>query len=253
MDILFWKQQANLVAGTTLRNPSQKACNSMALHTGEEYAAIMENRRKLSDTLHIAITQWTFAHQTHSDHIFKVTKEHQGKGAICESDSIQVCDALYTKEKGIALGVFHADCVPVLLYDPIHGIIAAIHSGWQGTIKEITAKTISHLQQVEHVDPKQLHAYIGPSIAFSSFEVGQDVIDRIHNIHFDITNFIQKKQNGKYLMDNSGLNYQMLIHAGVPSQQIYVDKHDTFQQDMHFFSYRRKKDVGRHVSFILKR
>ena len=91
------------------------------------------------------------------------------KGSLHYEDGIADCDALYTTEKGIVLGVFHADCVPVLLYDPITSLVAAIHSGWQGTVKEITSKVVSHIIQTEGVDPANLQAYIGCAIEKKQF------------------------------------------------------------------------------------
>ena len=102
-----------------------------------------------------------------------------------------------------------------MLYDPIQNIIAAIHSGWQGTVKEITRKTMEHLITQEHVDPSHVIAYIGPAIAYRSFEVGRDVIDQILSMSFDTSGYITYLSDEKALVNNRGLNKQMLLDAGV--------------------------------------
>jgi len=129
MNKIQWIHNNKLSAGTTLRDPQQAENNNTALHTGGKAEDIINNRIRLSKDLGIALSQWVFAQQTHSDNIYKVTLKDAGRGSFSHDDGIADCDALYTKEKNIALGVFHADCVPVLLYDPFTEIICAIHSG----------------------------------------------------------------------------------------------------------------------------
>lgn len=251
MKIIEWKNNSELTAGTTLREPNRKEFNNMALHVGGNLIDVVNNRTELSTQLGIQLNQWVFAQQTHSDHIKEVKKEDMGKGATLYEEGIVDCDALYTKDKGVAIGIFHADCVPVLLYDPYTSIVCAIHSGWQGTVKEITRKAVEHLIEKEHVAPEHLIAYIGPSIARNSFEVGEDVIELVKHMSFDTFPFISYQKNDKALIDNKGLNVAMLVNLGVPFEQITVNPNNTFMDNDAFFSYRRKQDCGRHLSYIM--
>ena len=251
MNKIIWKDNEDIVAGTTLRDAQAKEDNNMALHVGGNLTDVIANRQRLSEDLGISLNQWVFTQQTHSDHMHEVTKADAGKGSLLYVDGIADCDALYTKESHIALGVFHADCVPVLLYDPFTHLIAAIHSGWQGTVKEITRKSVAYLLAQEGVQPAHLHAYIGPAINYHSFEVGQDVIEKVQQMSFDTSAYITYLQNGKALVNNKGLNKAMLLQLGVPEEQITVNKNDTFQPNVALFSYRRDHDCGRHLSFIM--
>ena len=253
MNNIQWKYEDEILAGTTLRDPSLPENNNMALHACQDQEAVLNNRAALSEVLGIQQSQWTFAMQTHSDHIQEVTKVDAGRGSIRFEDGIPDCDALYTKEKNLAIGVFHADCVPVLLYDPFTGIIAAIHSGWQGTVQEITRKCVELLIQKEQVNPNHLMAYIGPAIAHRSFEIGEDVIARIQAMSFDTTPYLTLLPNGKALADNKGLNLQMLLDLGVERDHIIVNPNDTYQKNDAFFSYRRDHACGRHLSFIMRK
>lgn len=251
--IIYWKKQQSILAGTTLRDPNQEEYNNMALHTKGNPKSIIVNRKELCTHLGATLNQFTCACQTHSDHICKIDHDTIGKGAWLYDDGIQDCDAMYTREKNVILGIFHADCVPVLLYDPYTELVAAIHSGWQGTIKEITKKTLAELIEKEQVNPTHLQAYIGPAIAYRNFEVGSDVVEKVQAMSFSTTSFIQFKSNKKALIDNKGLNRQMLLDAGVPLNQIHIDKNDTFMKNDSFFSYRRDHNCGRHLSFIMMR
>lgn len=251
--MIYWKRNHEYLAGTTLRNPNKAECNNMALHCAKNSEAVIENRKHLSDKIGIPLLQFVFANQTHSDHIKQVTKLDAGKGAFSCDDAFADCDALYTREADLLIGVFTADCVPILLYDPIEKLIAAIHSGWMGTVKQITAKTLRRLIDEEGCLPHNIHAFIGASIAYHSFEVGMEVVAQIQALPFDVAAYIIEKGNQKAYVDNSGLNYQMLINAGVLKEHITIDKNDTFAENESFFSYRRDKQCGRHLSFIVRK
>lgn len=251
--MILWKEKRELLAGTTLRNPNKLENNNIALHCGGNLESILKNREALANKLEVPLKHWVLANQTHSNHVQRVTAADKGKGAFTQADAIPDCDALYTREANLLLGVFHADCVPILLYDPMEKIICAIHSGWLGTTKQITTKTLETLVQEEGVNPIHLQAYIGPAIAFQSLEVGMEVVEKVKVLPFDTSPYIQLLENGKALIDNRGLNYQMLRNAGVLDENIMDDKNDTFVENPSFFSYRRDKTCGRHFSFIVRK
>eukprot|EP00828_Plagiopyla_frontata_P048000 TRINITY_DN9053_c0_g1_i3.p3 TRINITY_DN9053_c0_g1~~TRINITY_DN9053_c0_g1_i3.p3 ORF type:complete len:180 (-),score=28.93 TRINITY_DN9053_c0_g1_i3:555-1094(-) len=93
-------------------------------------------------------------------------------------------DAIVTQEKNVAIGVFTADCVPIILVDKIKGVIAAIHSGWKGTFDSITLKTIEKMKNEFKCDNSNIKAYIGAHIRQCCYEVSEDLKDK----------FIQKKK-----------------------------------------------------------
>lgn len=241
-----------VIAGTTLKVNNQPESFNMALHACQDQNAVMENRKHFASDFDIDVHQFVFAQQTHSDHVVKVGKEDQGKGAFAYETGIADCDALYTKDTNVCLGVFHADCVPVLMHDPINQLVVAIHAGWQGTVKEITAKTIAYLKEHENVDPKNLRVYIGPAITQSSFEVGDDVVALVKKMSFDTSNYIYHKEGSeKSFVDNKGLNLRQCFNEGVLAENINMDKNNTYSNSENFFSYRRDKNCGRHMSFIM--
>ena len=92
---------------------------------------------------------------------------------------------------------------------------------------------------------------IRDSINYHSFEVGQDVIEKVQQMSFDTSAYITYLQNGKALVNNKRLNKAMMLQLGVPEEQITVNKNDTFQPNEALFSYRRDHDCGRHLSFIM--
>ncbi len=106
------------------------------------------------------------------------------------------CDALWTSEPHVALGIKVADCLPVTIIDPDHDVLANVHSGWRGAVQRITAVTLDTIERETSFDAVQALAYLGPSIRVCCFEVGEEVaaqfderfIDRTHpKPHVDIT------------------------------------------------------------------
>lgn len=253
MGYIDWFSVEEVYAGTSLRDHTKQEEGSLALHTSENPEAIIENRKILMKELNHHLDHCVFANQTHSDNIHKVTKEDIGAGAYSMKDAIPDCDALYTREKGILLGIFTADCVPILLYDKSQDIIAAIHSGWKGTAKQITKKMLDVLKYDEDCEMEDIYAYIGPAIDLFSYEVGEDVIEALRKSGLNIETCIIPQENGKYLLDNKRLNMQILLDAGIPDTQIFVQDGDTYSNEEDFFSYRKNKDTGRNMTFILQK
>ena len=253
MPYIDWFSVEEIYAGTTLRENNKEEAGSLALHTTENKEAIIKNRKAFMAELKHPLDNCVFANQTHSCNIHKVTKEDVGKGSYSLNDAIENCDALYTREKNILIGDFTADCVPILLYDKAQGIICAIHSGWKGTAQAITKKMLDILKYDEDSEMHDIYAYIGPSIDFFSYEVGEDVVKELEKTKMDLSHFIIPKGNGKYLFDNKRMNMQMLLDAGIPDTNIFMHDGDSYENEEDFFSYRKNKDTGRNLTFILRK
>ena len=101
MNKIIWKDNEDIVAGTTLRDVQVKEDNNMALHVGGNLTDVIANRQGLSEDLDISLNQWVFAQQTHSDHMHEVTKADAGKGSL-----LYVIVMLYIQKKVILPLVF---------------------------------------------------------------------------------------------------------------------------------------------------
>ena len=85
-------------------------------------------------------------------------------------------DALITQVPGLWIGVYSADCVPILVADTRLKVVAAIHAGWRGTVGGITRATVERMTTDFGCRPEDLQAVIGPSISPEAFEVGEEVV-----------------------------------------------------------------------------
>lgn len=240
-----------VLAGMTIKDPARPESNNMALHACESPEKIMENRRALADWAGVPITRFVFAGQTHSDRFHKVTSNDFGRGADRADTAIPDTDALYTDEPDVLIGSFTADCVPVIFSHEQTGLIGVIHSGWQGTVKEITPKLFSHLLDVEGCDPNGFHVQLGAALSQEKFEVDRDVYEKFRTLGY-ADDFIEYNETtGKWHIDNQKTVEKQLLLAGVPSEQINIDRTCTFKSPGGF-SYREDRKAGRHLSFVVR-
>ena len=211
--------------------------NNMALHVCNDPQGVLENRRQLEKET-LPLDRWALAWQKHTDQFYHVTHKDIGKGAFDKHTSILNVDALYTTEPEILIGVFTADCLGILVYDPTTPCVCTIHSGWKGTVQKITDKTVSHLIQKQLLYPQTTQVYFGPSLQFDSLEIGQDVIAQIQAIDMDTAPFLKRISDDKALFDNQGLNIQMLKDLKIPMENIHPSSYDTLKDTQDTFSYR---------------
>ena len=211
--------------------------NNMALHVCNDPQGVLENRRQLEKET-LPLDRWSLAWQKHTDQFYHVTHKDIGKGAFDKHTSILNVDALYTTEPEILIGVFTADCLGILVYDPTTPCVCTIHSGWKGTVQKITYKTVSHLIQKQLLHPQTTQVYFGPSLQFDSLEIGQDVIEQIQTIDMDTAPFLKRISDDKALFDNQGLNIQMLKDLKIPLENIHPSSYDTLKDTQDTFSYR---------------
>ena len=191
-------------------------------------------------------------HQVHDSRIALIDKPGLTR------EDLEGYDAFITALPGVAIGVRTADCVPVLLYDPVRQIAAAVHAGWKGTALHIVCKTISKMAARFGCLPKDLRAVIGPSIGPDSFQVGEEVVERFRAAGFPmevIWSFRGESDgspmSGGHHIDLWKANRWLLESSGVPSSNIQTVGIDTFT-DTSFFSARREgTKCGRIINAIM--
>lgn len=245
-------QAPNIMAGITVKEPSFPIQNSMALHTGHDPKAVLQNRLALADLVEEPLDHFVCANQTHSDHFYRVEKSDRGRGAVSLDHAVDDTDALYTYEPNIVLTSFTADCVPLLFYHEDNGLIGAIHSGWQGTVKEITKKLFTHLKVQEQCDLSKVHVQLGMALSQEKFEVDEDVYMKFKQLGYADEWMFFKEETGKYHIDNQRVVQKQCELAGIPANHIMVDRTCTFLDD-EGFSHRQDRNSGRHVSIIVRK
>lgn len=191
-------------------------------------------------------------HQTHTDTVALVDDP-----GLTRQD-LEGVDALITNLKGCAIGVRTADCIPVLLYDPVHSAAGAVHSGWRGTVKKISLKTIRRMSQEFCTNPSDLVAVIGPGIGVDSFQVGQEVVDEFASSGFDMSVILENRGPKLEGDMSSGLHLNLweavketLLSAGVHAERIQIAAICTYSHNDIFYSARQEgTKCGRIINSI---
>ena len=168
--------------------------------------------------------------QTHTTNVRVITD-------IPTEDELQDVDAVVTHLKGFCLCVSTADCVPILIYDPVKQVVAAVHAGWRGTVGRVVEKTLDTMKLHYGTDGKDVIACIGPSISLESFEVGDEVYEAFAEAGFEMERIAKKYE--KWHLDLWETNRLQLLAHGVLPEHIEVAGICTYQQHEDFFSARR--------------
>lgn len=187
----------------------------------------------------------------------RVKQVHGNEIAHSENTSTDLqiaADAHITKSPNLGLCIATADCVPVLIYQRMGHLIAAIHAGWRGVANQIIPKTVAKLSELG-AELSSLEVYIGPHIQQASFEVGHDVREEILATlapGSDRQAVYQELEGGKSLVDLNKIALAQLSQSRISSNQIHNFPKDTFR-DQKFHSHRRDKEkAGRQLSFICR-
>jgi hypothetical protein len=210
---------------------------------------VIRNRELLCKALAIPFSHLVGAHQVHGTNVKFVDDSLIGMEATTRKASLEGYDALICNAPGICITATTADCVPVLLFDPVTKSIAAIHSGWRSTLNNITNTTIEAMQKAFGTDPAHLIAAIGPCISGTAYEVGEELQLQFETKDAGTDRFFIPIDNGKYLFDIRSVVRCQLQKAGV--SDIEISEHCTFSEPELFFSARRQSiHSGRMLSGI---
>lgn len=216
---------------------------NFGFRVGDDPESVLKNYHLLAEDLGFDIRRAVCARQTHTANIRIVTSEDCGKGIFRVDSDIQDIDGLITNEKGIALIIFTADCVPLLFYDPVKKVVAASHAGWRGTAQNIGGKTVRLMCENFGSAPEDIIAAIGPSIGVCCFEVDEDTA-----ANFDET-YRVPKPNGKYHVDLWRANRDKIAAEGV--KDIFISEECTICNSDKYYSYRTHKEhTGRQIAVI---
>ena len=156
------------------------------------------------------------------------------------------CDALLTRHPGVALLIRTADCLPILLVDPVKAAIGILHAGWRGLAAWLPMRAVSAFREAYHSEPRALHVAIGPSIHACCYAVGPEFAR-----HFGPW---VRQRTGRRTCDLIGATMSQLRRSGVPRHRIVDSRQCTGCHTRDWYSVRREGDAtGRMTSLIMVR
>ena len=226
---------------------------SLTHYNGDQPLRVQRARQWLTHQLDVPDEALIIPHQTHSSCIRCVDASYQGLSASDKAKFLEGVDGLITSCSGLCVGVSTADCVPVLLYDPQHQVVAAIHAGWRGTVAKITSRAVEMMSHYYGSSPGGLHAVIGPSIGVEAYEVGEEVVMAFLQAGFPqsvvepaavhpaapLTKGSPSIHNQRPHLDLWAANRYLLLEAGLSPTNVHLSGICTYTHHRHFFSARR--------------
>jgi len=241
--------QFPILAGTTHAiftrqggvSPSPWASLNMGSTVGDDLENVSANFRLACDALQIGPNRTVACLQVHgSDALVAAPGE--------ATQFLGDADAMVAREAGVYLTMRFADCVPILLYDPVVGAVGAAHAGWRGTMKNVMGSVIKAMQHHFGSRAADIRVVIGPSIGPCCYRVGDDVFEAARNTFGNPTPFFVHRENGLYF-NIWQANLRQAYNAG--ATRIVNSEICTACHTREFFSHRAEKGkTGRFAAFI---
>lgn len=201
---------------------------NLAVASGDDREKALENRRIFAERAGFLAFPRT-AYQVHG-----VRVNIAGPEAFPEGTQ---GDIVITNRVGLAVGVFVADCAPILLYAPDVQAVAAVHAGWRGTAQQGVNVAVRALQEAYGADPARMVAAVGPAIKGCCYEVGPEVAEALAGLPQPEACLTPRGE--RWMLDVQEANRQQLVAAGLAAENVHVSGLCTYCHEDLFFSYRR--------------
>jgi len=225
---------------------------NIGLSTDDSPENVVANRKKLAAEVGIPSGNFVFQNQVHHNTVKLITEKEKGAGTLSHSNAIADTDAMITNTKGICITLYVADCVPIILFDPVTNSVGVAHSGWQSTLKNIAGETVSAMQKAFGTKPENIIAGIGPSISQTNFEIGEDVVKLVHNAFENPDELLEfNEKSGKFHLDLWLACQNQLTDAGLTPYNIEIMNICSYGNNEQFFSARREVKSGRFAAGII--
>ena len=237
---------------TRLGGVSDMPANALNLAGFNDDAAenILENRRRF---LKLFPGEWTLAGcwQVHGSDVRVVHTIEDAKPAENTLGETVYCDVIVSDAKGVLAGVKTADCVPILIGDPVTRAFAAVHAGWRGTLATAVIAGVERLAKEYDARPEDLRVAIGASAGPCCYEVGSEVIEAFSSKFADGEKLFTPTRADHARVDLLKANRDQLISTGVKPERIHIAPICTMCRTDLFFSYRKEKSVHGKVGRLM--
>ncbi len=213
---------------------------NLSMNRGDDPARVTENWNRFLDSAGITQRDFVCGEQVHGSfvHIADSADLRPAYG----SGELIVADGYVTNKPGVPLAVFVADCVPVLLQEPVAGAVGVLHCGWRSTVADIQGNAILRMAELG-ARLLNIRVAIGPAIGECCFEVGAEVILEVEKLlgKTDAASFYEAHK--KYLLDLRGVVRQRFLQLGLKPENIDTVGECTMCHPEKYWSHRRTGGV----------
>jgi YfiH family protein len=222
---------------------------SLAGFNDDRAENILENRRRF---LKLFPGQWSLAGcwQVHGADVRVVNSVEEAKPAENQLGDTIYCDVIVSNASGVLAGVKTADCVPILIGDPVTRAFAAVHAGWRGTLASAVVVGVERMRDEYGARPADLRVALGASAGPCCYEVGAEVIDAFVE-KFGDNGLFTPTRPGHALVDLLKANTDQLTSVGVLKERVHIAPICTMCRTDLFFSYRKEKRMNGKVGRLM--
>lgn len=212
-------------------SPAPFASLNLGGNVGDTPQSVRNNHERMYATLEVndrrACTVW----QVHGNDVVIAQGPVRGRRWLA------LADGLVTDMPDVPLSMRFADCVPLLFFDPVQGVIGMAHAGWRGTVAGVGAKVVETMRTAYGCRPRDIEAVIGPSIGPDRYQVGEEVVEAVHAYYGRLDGLIRRDAtDGSAFLDLWATNALDLQRAGL--EQIDIAGICTATRTDEFFSHR---------------
>jgi len=207
---------------------------NLGIFLGDDPVHVNGNFRSLCDALSISCDDIVRSRQVHAADIRVVTDDDRGR---VFDETPNAADGLITQETGVALMIFIADCLPILLHDDVRHVAGAVHAGWRGTVLDIAGAAVRKMSEVYGCLPGSIKAAIGPGISKCCYETDRDVADALYAALGSSAMTCVTESGSKFMVDLKEANRLLLIRSGL--SDISVSDECTACRCDKYWSHRR--------------
>lgn len=240
-----WSSIPGLIHGFTARaggvSTGALASLNLSFQVDDRPEAVEQNWSRLREAVGRRVT-FARMRQVHGTDVAHVS---------ASSDSLPTADALASASPGVALAVLTADCVPILLVDPVSRAVAAVHAGWRGSAGRIAAAAVTRLVEDFAAAPERIRALLGPSIDECCYEVGSDVVDAFAAVWGRRPRSCSAAGEARARLDLRDANAEVLLDAGLADDHIErIGPCTRCRCDEHFSHRGSNGRSGRQAGFV---
>ncbi len=203
-------------------------------NVGDLPTAVRTNHERMFQALGVDDARVCTVWQVHSVDTVIVNAPVRGRRWIAAADG------MLTDKLDTPLSMRFADCTPILLHDPVKGVIGMAHAGWRGTVAGMSAKIVQTMISAYGSNPADIRAAIGPSISVQRYQVGEEVVAAARKYFGDVDGIVRHDpKDGTAYFDLWEANRRDLQRVGV--EQVEIAGICTAERTDEFFSHRAEK------------
>lgn len=224
---------------------------NLGMNRGDDANRVTENWRRFLHSAGIFEKEFVCGAQVHGNNVHIAThadaRPAYGPGELIEADGY------VTAERNLPLAIFTADCVPLLMEDPVAGVVGAIHCGWRSTVADIEGNAVKRFTELNS-RPENIRAAIGPAIDVCCFEVGPEVIEAVEKLLGRSAGpFAARKDNGKFMLDLRAVVRARLIDLGLKPENIEICGGCTMCNPSLYYSHRYSDGVRGSLAAVISK